>query len=166
MSKEIERKFLVPDHSNFLMLRHYGRTEIMQGYVASSGPDGGLLVRVRRAGDQAFLTLKGPRIGITCGEWEYPIPVADAIEMLSAHSVTGVIEKTRYRIPSGAHFFELDVFKGGLAGLVIAEVELSDEAEQVELPAWLGREVSHDLAYTNINLAKTLAMQGALPEFH
>lgn len=162
MPKEIERKFLVPDHS---MIPLHDRTDIMQGYVASSGPDGGLLVRVRRAGDQAFLTLKGPRAGIACDEWEYPIPVDDAVAMLAAYNVSGVIEKTRYRIPVGAHVFELDVFKGGLAGLVIAEVELSDEAEHVELPAWLGREVSHDLAYTNVNLAKTLATQGELPAF-
>lgn len=156
MAKEIERKFLVQDLS---IIAGIVGTPITQGYVAS----GGLLVRARRAGDKAFLTLKGPRVGLSCDEFEYPIPVADALAMLESYSTGGVLSKTRYNVPVGPHTFEVDVFEGGLAGLVVAEVELSDEAEAVELPAWLGREVSHDMAYTNINLAKVLATNGEMP---
>lgn len=162
MAKEIERKFLVQDLS---IITGLVGTPITQGYIASGGLPGGLLVRARRAGDKAFLTLKGPRVGLSCDEFEYPIPVADALAMLTAYSITGVLSKTRYNVPVGLHTFEVDVFEGELAGLVVAEVELTDEAEAVELPAWLGREVSHDMAYTNINLAKVLAVQGALPPF-
>lgn len=155
MAKEIERKFLVQDLS---IIAGIVGTPITQGYVA----EGGLLVRVRRAGDKAFLTLKGPRVGLSCGEWEYPIPLDEALEMLE-YSTGGMLSKTRYNVPVGPHTFEVDVFEGGLAGLVVAEVELSDEAEAVELPAWLGREVSYDMAYTNINLAKVLATHGEMP---
>lgn len=156
MPKEIERKFLVQDLS---VLNGLVGTPITQGYVAS----GGLLVRARRAGDQAFLTLKGPRVGLSCDEFEYPIPVADALAMLESYSTGGALSKTRYLVPVGAHTFEVDVFEGGLSGLVVAEVELSDETEAVELPTWLGREVSHDMAYTNFNLANVVATGSALP---
>jgi adenylate cyclase len=156
MAKEIERKFLVSDLS---VLTGVVGTPIAQGYVAH----GGLLVRVRRAGDKAFVTLKGPREGLTCGEWEYPIPLKDAVEMLDGYSTGGSVSKTRYLVPVGAHTFEVDVFKGPLAGLVIAEVEMADENETVELPAWLGREVSTDMAYTNVNLAKVGSIGHSLP---
>lgn len=147
MAKEIERKFLVSDLS---VLTGLVGTPIAQGYVAN----GGLLVRVRRAGDKAFLTLKGPREGLSCDEWEYPIPVEDAIEQLAKYSTGGSVSKVRYLVPVGSHTFEVDVFEGPLAGLVVAEVEMADENEEVALPAWLGREVSTDMAYTNVNLAK------------
>jgi adenylate cyclase len=156
MAKEIERKFLVSDLS---IIKGLTGVPMTQGYVAA----GGLLVRARRAGDQAFLTLKGPRRGITCDEFEYEIPVADAIAMLKDYSTGGSLSKTRYQVPVGVHTFEVDVFEGPLAGLVVAEVEMADENEAVELPAWLGREVSLDLAYTNFSLANLVARGGALP---
>jgi CYTH domain-containing protein len=156
MAAEIERKFLVSDLS---ILEGLTGVPMTQGYVAA----GGLLVRARRAGDQAFLTLKGPRRGISCDEFEYEIPVADALAMLKDYSTGGSVSKTRYKVPVGAHTFEVDVFEGPLAGLVMAEVELSDENEAVELPAWLGREVSTDMAYTNFNLANIVATGGSLP---
>lgn len=156
MAKEIERKFLVSDLS---ALRGLTGTPIAQGYVA----EGGLLVRVRRAGKKAFLTLKGPRTGLSCEEWEYEIPVDDAIEMLKEHSTGGVLYKTRYLFPADKHTLEVDVFEGPLAGLVIAEVELANEYESVMLPDWLGREVSTDMAYTNVNLAKVGTAGHVLP---
>jgi CYTH domain-containing protein len=147
MAKEIERKFLVSDLS---VLEGLVGTPIAQGYVAN----GGLLVRVRRAGEKAFVTLKGPREGLSCDEWEYSIPVDEAVDMLNRYSTGGKVSKTRYLVPVGDHTFEVDVFEGPLAGLVVAEVEMADENEAVTLPAWLGREVSTDMAYTNVNLAK------------
>lgn len=159
MPQEIERKFLVKDLS---VLTGVVGTKLAQGYVSR----GGLLVRVRRAGDQAFLTLKGPRKTgeLGCGEWEYPIPTVDADQLLE-HAPAPLIVKTRYEIPVGRHTFEVDVFEGDLAGLVVAEVELASEDEAVELPAWLGREVSHDIEYTNANLSLRIRAGEALPPF-
>lgn len=156
MAKEIERKFLVSDLS---VLNGIVGTPIAQGYVAH----GGLLVRIRRAGDNAFITLKGPREGLSCDEWEYSIPLEDAVEMLDKHSAGGSVRKTRYLVPVGAHTFEVDVFEGPLAGLVVAEVEMASETEEVLLPTWLGREVSTDMAYTNVDLAKVGVAGHILP---
>jgi adenylate cyclase len=156
MAKEIERKFLVRDLS---VLAGLTGVPLTQGYVAS----GGLLVRARRSGDKAFLTLKGPRVGISCDEFEYPIPVKDALAMLSRYSTGGVLSKTRYEVLVGAHTFEVDVFEGELAGLVVAEVELAHENEAVALPSWLGREVSEDMAYTNISLVTAVRDGSGLP---
>lgn len=146
MAKEIERKFLVRD---IACIRGLTGTPITQGYVAS----GALLVRVRRAGEKAFLTLKGPTEGISRDEWEYPIPLADALAMLDDYGTGGKLSKTRYLVPSGEHTFEVDVFDGPLEGLVIAEVEIESENVVVTLPEWLGPEVSSDHFFANSNLA-------------
>lgn len=158
MAAEIERKFLVSDIS---VLKGRQGVAMAQGYVAH-GP---LTTRVRQAGGRAFLTLKGPRQGIYCDEFEYEIPFLDALAMLENYSMGNVVRKTRYRVPVGLHTFEVDVFEGFLAGLVTAEVELTHAAEEVELPAWLGREVSCDSAYANSNLAQ-LGVNDPRPPFH
>jgi adenylate cyclase len=123
----------------------------------------GLLVRVRRSGDKAFLTLKGPRVGISCDEFEYPIPVEDALAMLKSYATGGVLSKTRYEVPVGNCTFEVDIFEGELTGLVVAEVELLNENQTVFLPDWLGREVSDDMAYTNISLVTAVRDGTGLP---
>lgn len=146
MAKEIERKFLVRDIS---CIRGLTGIPITQAYVAN----GGLLVRVRRAGENAFLTLKGPTQGISRDEFEYPIPLVDALAMLEDYGTGGKLSKTRYLVPAGEHTFEVDVFDGPLEGLVIAEVEIESEDVVVNLPGWLGPEVSDDHYFANSNLA-------------
>jgi adenylate cyclase len=146
MGKEIERKFLVHDTS---IIKGITGTPIIQAYVAK----GGLLVRVRRAGEAAFLTLKGPTQGISRDEFEYQIPLEDALAMLEGYGTGGKLSKTRYLVPVGGHTFEVDVFEGPLEGLVIAEVELESENVEVSLPNWLGPEVSADHYFANSNLA-------------
>lgn len=149
MAKEIERKFLVRDPSVLAGLT--GR-RLVQGYL-STFP---VTTRVRIAGDDAFLTIKGPPTGISCGEWEYPIPLADALEMLALCGDL-IIEKTRYEIAVGERTFEVDVFHGLHEGLVLAEVELPDADAHVDIPDWVGREVSGSREYSNAALALKFA---------
>ena len=149
MSVEIERKFLV--EGDTWRSQVASESHIMQGYLASS-PE--VTVRVRVKGNQAFLTIKGESRGVARSEYEYPIPVVDAEEMLRDLAVLPPIDKVRHHIPLGGHVWELDVFAGENAGLVMAEIELSSEDEDFDLPDWAGQEVSDDQRYFNVNLAK------------
>lgn len=144
--KEIERKFLVTSRA---WKRGKG-VAYRQGYLSST-PE--RTVRVRLAGKKAFLTVKGKGKGITRPEFEYPIPLRDAAELL-AMCERPLIEKTRYRVKVGKHVWEVDDFHGDNAGLVVAEIELKSEREQFVLPAWAGKEVSADPRYLNSRLAK------------
>lgn len=150
MAKEIERKFLVADTA---ILQGRQGEPVVQGYLSN----GGVTVRVRRIGGRGFLTVKGPSRGITRDEFEYEIPAADADLMLELYCAPRRIVKTRYRIPHGGLEFEVDVFDGHLRGLVIAEVELPRENQPLELPAWIGPEVSLDPRYYNASLARAPA---------
>jgi CYTH domain-containing protein len=163
MAIEIERKFLVRDTH---MLAGVPGVHMRQGYLAingaRSGHDVGMTVRVRIAGPQAWLTLKGDTHGISRSEFEYAGPVADAEAMLAC-CPWPVLEKTRHRLPVGAHVFEVDVFHGGLAPLVLAEVELRAEDEAFPRPAWLGDDVSDDPQYRNSELAARLGRAAGKP---
>ena len=117
MPTEIERKFLVND---LAILKGLTGTKMAQGYIA----DNGMTVRVRVAGEQGFLTLKGKTQGISRAEFEYEIPLADAEALLANFSTLGRVQKVRYYLAVGELTFEIDVFEQELAGLVVAEVEL------------------------------------------
>lgn len=147
MATEIERKFLVTDDT--WGLSSVG-TRMAQGYLAT---DPERTVRVRLAGNEAWVTIKGPTRGISRAEFEYPIPVDDARSLLELCFAT-VIDKTRHRIHYAGHLWEVDVFHGENEGLVLAEVELSDESVVPELPPWVGEEVSHDSRFTNSSLSR------------
>ncbi len=147
MAIEIERKFLVTGTpwsalSQGALMR--------QGYLVAS-PE--RVVRVRIEGDTAMLTIKSANKGISRGEWEYPIPVADAGELLALCDQP-LIEKYRYRIPFEGMLWELDVFLGDNAGLVVAEIELDSEEQAFAKPVWLGQEVTADKRYLNANLLR------------
>lgn len=154
MGTEIERKFLVDDPS---VVDGRDGTVIRQGYLSRVKER---TVRVRRMGDRAFVTIKGANVGARRGEWEYEIPAADADELLLLCEGP-VLDKTRYVIEVAGRDWEVDVFAGANAGLVMAEVELDDEAAIVELPAWAGLEVTDDPRYYNSNLSKTPMSGGA-----
>ena len=96
---------------------------------------------------------KGNETGMTRFEWEKEIPVEEAKSLLELCE-KGVIEKTRFEIPSGKHLFEVDEFYGENVGLIIAEIELSDENEAFEKPDWLGKEVTNDERFYNAYLSK------------
>ena len=111
-------------------------------------------VRVRIAGEKAFLTIKGLNKGVTRTEFEYPVPVDDAAAMLDGLCERPLIEKTRYVLPSGGYTWEIDEFHGDNDGLVVAEVELQRADDKPPLPEWVGEEVSSDARYFNSNLVK------------
>ena len=143
--QEIERKFLV--RGDYKAAAE-SSSRIRQGYICSSG---GNTVRVRIRDDKAYLTIKGPSLGISRFEWEREIPVADGMALM-ALCRGGSIDKTRWLVPFGGHTFEVDEFYGDNEGLTVAEVELSSEDEVFEKPDWLGEEVSADPRYRNSHL--------------
>jgi adenylate cyclase len=148
MGVEIERKFLVRDDR----WKALGQGVLLrQGYL-SSAPE--RIVRVRIEGETAVLTIKGRTSGATRGEWEYPIPLADAQAFLDSLCERPLIEKRRYRIPYEGMLWEIDEFLGENAGLVVAEIELAAEDQAFSKPDWVGEEVTHDPRYFNANLLR------------
>jgi len=148
MGVEIERKFLVDGDA----WRTLGQATLLrQGYLST---DAARTVRVRIDGERAFLTIKGKSVGASRGEWEYPIPVNEAGELLDGLCQQPLVEKVRRRIAIGPHTWEVDEFLGVNAGLVVAEIELASEDEAFEKPDWLGREVTGDARYFNSNLIR------------
>ncbi|MEZ4485135.1 MAG: CYTH domain-containing protein [Syntrophotaleaceae bacterium] len=148
MAIEIERKFLVRDNS---WRQGAVGTTYRQGYL-SVDPE--RTVRVRIAGDQGFLTIKGKTVGMTRSEFEYPIPLADAAQMLDTLCLRPLIEKTRYCVTYSGRTWEVDEFDGDNRGLILAEVELESSGQQVELPSWAGQEVTEDPRYYNASLSR------------
>lgn len=149
MGLEVERKFLVVGNGWRAGVTHSAR--IVQGYLAQAG---GTVVRVRVKGERAYLTIKGTSRGIARSEFEYEIPVDDALEMLGEMAQGPVIDKVRHLVPVGDHVWEVDVFSGDNAPLVMAEVELGHQDEAFVRPDWAGQDVSDDPRYYNVNLAR------------
>ena len=149
MAIEIERKYLViNDHWRI----HAERSAYFrQGYLAAPGKAS---VRVRLEDNAAFLNIKSATLGIKRTEFEYEIPVADANQMLNELCATPLVEKVRYWVTVEGTMWEIDVFEGDNAGLIVAEVELSTEDETFVLPDWAGKEVSDDARYYNVNLVQ------------
>lgn len=146
MACEIERKFLVVSPA------WRGQDEgvsIRQGYLSI---DPARTVRVRLAGETAFLTIKGLAEGIVRPEFEYPIPTADAHALLEL-CPHPVVEKTRHEVPHAGKIWQVDEFHGANRGLVLAEIELESADEAVELPSWVGTEVTGDPRYQNSSLS-------------
>ena len=146
MGEEIERKFLV---SGEAWRETAEGTRYRQGFL-STEPE--RTVRVRVAGPRGSITVKGKSVGARRAEFEYEIPVADAERMLDTLCKRPLIEKVRYVLAVGAHTWEIDVFEGDNAGLVVAEIELRREDEAFERPEWVGNEVTDDPRYFNSNL--------------
>lgn len=149
MNVEIERKYRVTDTSYRTQATRC--TCYRQGYLSATPT---ATVRIRIAGDQAFITIKGTTTGCSRQEYEYPIPVADATRMLDSLCQSGLIEKRRYLYPYAGHTWEIDEFMGDNEGLIVAEVELQSESEAVQLPPFIGREVTGDPRYYNACLAQ------------
>jgi adenylate cyclase len=148
MAREIERKFLVKGDS----WRNAAEgSAYRQGYIATQK---GATVRIRVVGDRGYITIKGPAVNYSRAEFEYSIPLEDAEEMLDTLCQRPLIEKIRYKVEWGGLIWEIDEFEGVNKGLILAEVELNDERQQIELPAWVGEEVSTNPRYFNSNLVK------------
>ena len=148
MGKEIERKFLVTGDA---WRAGAAGKRSRQGYLSSAKER---VVRVRSDGEKGYLTVKGPTPGASRDEFEYEVPLADAEAMLDSLCERPVVEKTRHRVPFAGLTWEIDVFAGENEGLIVAEVELEGETQKIELPPWVGREVTGDPRYFNSNLAK------------
>ena len=150
MNLEIERKFLIKNDSfkEFSFQKKY----IKQGFLNS---DKERTVRVRIIEEKAFLTIKGKSntAGTVRFEWEKEIPVNEA-EQLMFLTEKNSIEKYRYYIKKGKHVFEVDEFLGENKGLIVAEIELSNENENFSKPDWLGKEVTGEVKYYNSSLSK------------
>jgi adenylate cyclase len=147
MGLEIERKFLVVGDA----WRASGRpTRIVQGYLTR---DPERVVRVRTAGERAFVTLKGITRGASRSEFEYPIPLSDARQILEELCLKPLIAKTRYEVDVGGLTWEVDVFESPHVGLIVAELELPSADYPFERPAWVGAEVTGDARYYNQSLA-------------
>lgn len=148
MAREIERKFLVKGDA----WRAAAQGQLYrQGYISSNPQHS---VRVRIVSDRGYLTIKGPTVGTARAEFEYEIPLADAAEMLDTLCQQPLIEKTRYLLQVGDLRWEIDEFAGDNAGLILAEIELTAEEQDIDLPDWIGTEVSFDPRYFNASLAK------------
>ena len=148
MAVEIERKFLVTDDA-----WRNTATGILfrQGYLCTE-PE--RTVRVRLEGDRGKLTIKGKSIGISRSEFEYEIPQQEAVELLDKLCLLPLIEKTRYRVEHAGHWWEVDEFHGDNEGLILAEIELEAEDSEIELPEWVGKEVSGERRYYNACLVE------------
>lgn len=147
MAKEIERKFLVTDDSYLAMASE--SHDIRQAYISSRRE---ATVRVRVKDSSAYLTVKGPNNGAIRDEWEYPIPVADAVEMMERLTDGRFLHKTRYIVDYEGLPWEVDVFHGALSGLCVAEVEVPAADTPLTLPPFIGREVTGNADYYNSNL--------------
>lgn len=150
MAREIERKFLVADPGWRDDATPGGVADIEQAYLCAGEETS---VRVRIAGDIATLTVKGATVGYTRAEYEYAIPLDDARGMLRLCSGFP-ISKRRHVVAFGGREWVIDEFTGVNAGLVVAEIELDDEADAFARPDWLGEEVSDKPEYFNANLAR------------
>ncbi len=148
MGVEIERKFLI-DETKLPTLQN-GYT-IKQGYIQTIDHT---TVRIRVRGQEAFLTIKGKSQGASRLEFEYPIPLNDAEEMLTNLCHASRVEKTRYLIEYEGLTWEVDIFEGSNKGLMIAEIELKSEDEAFPLPEWVTKEVTEDVRYFNANLVE------------
>jgi CYTH domain-containing protein len=148
MSVEIERKFLVNKETWQQVSKPFG-VLIRQGYLST---DPGRTVRVRIAGQEGFLTIKGKTQGASRSEFEYAIPYDDAKQMLDDLSVA-TVSKVRYKLMHEGRLWEVDEFLDDNEGLIIAEIELQDENDFFEKPYWLSEEVTTEEKYFNANLS-------------
>ena len=144
MINEIERKFLVAGEFKSLSV---GKFEIQQGYL-SSDPE--RTVRIRIAGKKGYITVKGKsnEKGMTRLEWEKEILFDEAKALLELCE-PGVVQKTRYIVDMDDFVFEVDEFHGENQGLIIAEVEIQSEEDEVDLPDWIGEEITGNPKYYN-----------------
>ncbi|MFI3240781.1 MAG: CYTH domain-containing protein [Bacteroidales bacterium] len=147
MAYEIEHKYLVKDNS-YLELAHKS-TKIVQGYISRNK---NATVRVRITDSEAYLTIKGISINNSRPEYEYPIPVADAHEMVAKLCNNIVIDKTRHYVTYDNHLWEIDTFHGKLEGLIVAEIELTTNDQPYTLPPFIGENVTTNPLYYNSNL--------------
>ena len=157
MPQEIERKFLLAHDGWKSSVTKSAR--IRDGLVAFFN---GRKARVRIIDNHATIALKGEHKGFGRSEFEYTIPISDAEEILRTMCDDRVLEKVRNYVPYGGLTWEIDVYDGILKGVVIAEIELDREDRVLELPGWLGKEITGDSRYSKFNMEKAAKRQARL----
>ena len=148
---EIERKFLVKHaiHNAIALMRPH---QITQAYFVNEKSKS---VRVRIMDEKAFLTIKSDMIGITRKEYEYEIPVIEALSLIKSFGLKS-LKKKRYKLEFRSKTWEIDVFEGALQGLILAEIELESEDEEFDVPEWIDEEVTFNPEYLNARLINRL----------
>lgn len=148
---EIERKFLVKDtiHEVIALIRPH---QIIQAYLVNEKSKS---VRVRIMDEKAFLTIKSDMIGITRKEYEYEIPVIEALSLIKSFGLKS-LKKKRYKLEFRSKTWEIDVFEGALQGLILAEIELDSEDEKFDVPEWVDEEVTFKPEFLNARLINRL----------
>ena len=147
MGIEIERKFLVKKDKWKELEKPSGEL-YRQGYLLT---DPNKTIRVRQTSAKGFLTIKGLSVGATRPEYEYEIPFEEAKELLDQFAIAE-LSKIRFKIIIDQHIWEVDEFFGNNKGLIVAEIELSNEEEKFNIPDWIDREVTHEEKYFNSSL--------------
>jgi len=150
MAIEIERKFLVKTLPDDVPEKSH---KMIQGYIAR---DNGNTVRIRQKDDRFILTIKSSGRTSSLGqnskyEIEYDVSPQDAAVLFECCPSEPIV-KTRHIYRQGGFIWEVDVFAGDNEGLIVAEVELQDELDAPELPAWIGPEVSGERRFFNAAL--------------
>ena len=150
MGIEIERRFLVENEdwkTQAILSEGFS-----QAYLNSSADEWATRIRVID-NKKAFITLKSSLNGLINHEFEYSIPIKDAIELikLSKYKIT----KTRYQLKINKKNWVVDLFDGSNSPLKIAEIELNDESEEIKVPSWCGKEITGIKSLSNASLAKT-----------
>lgn len=156
MPVEIERKFLLAHDGWREGISHSVR--LRDGMLAFYD---GRKIRIRFYDQKATLTVKGPRKGLARDEFEYDIPASDGLILLERHCKGEVIEKTRHHVPVGAHEWLVDEYHGLLDGLILAEIELPAEDTVVDLPDWVGKDITGLEKYRKVNLVKARRKKNA-----
>ena len=149
MGQEIERKYLLS--SDAWKLLSHKTIHMHQGYLCNNEQSS---VRIRIEDQSANINIKSMTVGISRAEYEYSIPVDEATELLDTLCKKSQIQKERYLVNYAGKLWEIDVFAGDNAGLIVAEIELESEDELIELPEWVSKEVSHHERYYNMRLAR------------
>ena len=149
MGKELERKFIVKNEV-WRDIKKPMPSFIRQGYLLITDET---TIRVRYTETKGTMTIKGKQLGISRDEYEYEIPLDEAKEIFENHC-SKTLSKHRYKIPVGSVIWEVDEYVNNLSGLIIAEVELANEDQKIDiLPEWIGEEVTMDIKFSNAFLA-------------
>lgn len=146
MGLEIEHKYLVKNENYKNLASRVAH--IAQGYLSR---DKERTVRVRILNESAFITIKSKNHGDTRHEFEYPIPLEDAKELLRI-CLPPIIEKYRHYVEYEGFTWEVDEFLGELKGITVAEIELPSSDTQYTLPEFIGENVTDNPIYYNSNL--------------
>ncbi len=149
MPVEIERKFLLANDNWRKQVARAHR--IRQGYLGTVDKAS---VRIRVQDEKANINVKSATLGLRRMEYEYEIPLPEAEEMLEQLCQHPQVDKTRYIVEVGPHVWEIDEFHGDNEGLLVAEIELDSEEESFIKPVWVGKEVTQDSRYYNVNLIR------------